>query len=595
MTKFIVLFSILISTLALGQQDRKSTVLQLNQEITDLKISRNEEQNFNLNLKKDTYYSIVTSQKGIDLVVTLKDNSGKLIEQVDTPNGMFGPEKIVFSPDNSEIFSISVKPLDEQENSKTGKYSIIIKEFPKKQIEYTLAQLIQDFDILKNSLIETKVGLWYNTYKEFDSLCVIQKNKIEDKMTSLDLYKIIAPIVAYTKEGHSAITVSDETSSFIKQNYTFFPFLVKILEGKVYIINDLKDRRTKGMMISKINGKSIETIMQNFYTIEPADGYNITSKYHWIESSFSRYYTRFFPQEESFEIELINPKTKEIFTYKNISPVSFKLFQILSKKVIDATPNYSYKEASIFSIDMRKSTAFLTVNSFNLNEYKGRREGFKTFLDTTFKTISEQKIKNLVIDVRKNEGGNQGMEDYLLSYLTDKEYEKYKYVEIPSFTYSFLEYTNFKNKSNDLINDLKSDFQQNRDGQFLNMKGHYEGQSPNANNFKGNIYILTSGLTFSGGSEFAALAKNYTNAKFIGEETGGGYYGNTSGTFIHYTLPNTQLTGRIPLCKFVVETNKNETPFGRGLLPDYNIQPTIEEYLNGFDTEMEFIKKLINK
>jgi hypothetical protein len=66
------------------------------------------------------------------------------------------------------------------------------------------------------------------------------------------------------------------------------------------------------MMISKLNGKSIETIMQTFYDIEPADGFNITSKYHWIESSFSKYYTRFFSQEKLFELELVNPKTKEV-------------------------------------------------------------------------------------------------------------------------------------------------------------------------------------------------------------------------------------------------------------------------------------------
>lgn len=76
--------------------------------------------------------------------------------------------------------------------------------------------------------------------------------------------------------------------------------------------------------------------------------------------------------------------------------------------------------------------------------------------------------------------------------------------------------------------------------------------------YSGNVYILISGLTFSGGSEFAALAKNHTNAFFIGEETGGGYYGNTSGRFLNFTLPETKTTGRLPLIKYVVETNVNK-------------------------------------
>jgi hypothetical protein len=508
---------------------------------------------------------------------------------------MFGPEKIVFSPDSSDIYSLFIKPLVDTANSQQGKYAITITEFPKTLKKFNLQQLNQDFDILKNAFIETRVGLWYNTYNQYDSLCAIQKSKIKDQMTSLDFYRIVAPVVAYTKEGHSAISVSDEASSFIKQNYTYFPFVVKILEGKAYIIHDVGSLKTKGMMISKINGKSIDKILQSFYDLEPADGFNITSKYHWVENSFSKYYARLYPQVTFFDIELINPTTKKAIQYKNILPISFKAFQPLIKQVTDETPNYGYKENSTFSIDANNSIAFLTINSFSLDSYKERRKGFKAFLEKTFNTISEQKIKNLVIDIRKNEGGEQGMEDHLLSYLISKEYIKYKYVEIPSFTYSFLQYSDYKNKPKELNDDLKEDFYQSNDGRFLNMKGHYEGDSAKANSFKGNIYILISGLTFSGGSEFAALAKNYTNAKFIGEETGGGYYGNTSGTFIRYTLPNTQLTGRIPLCKFVPQEKENTIPFGHGIIPDYYVQPSIDDFLDGHDTEMEFVKKMIEQ
>lgn len=594
MTKFILLSTILISTLTFGQQNNVTNLLELNQEKKDLKISRNEEQNFSLNLKKDTYYSIVASQQGIDLVVTLKDKNGKTTESVDTPNGMFGPEKIVFSPDNSELFSISIKPLDEKANSKSGKYSIVYNEISKTLKNISSKELIQDFDILQNAYYETKIGLWYNTKQQFDSICNIQKSKIKNNMNALEFFRILSPIVAFTKEGHSNIRVSDETSAYLKQNASYFPFCVKILDKKVYLLNDLENYKTKGLMISKINDENIDTILDKFLSIEPADGYNTTSKYHWIENAFSKYYARYFDPVQSFKIELINPKNNEKIVY-NIPSYSFKDYIKLYPKIVETIPNYNYKDASSFTIDNNTSTATITVNSFALDSYKDKRNGFKTFLKNTFKEINNQKIKHLIIDIRKNEGGEQGMEDHLLSYLISEKYVKYKYVEIPAFTCSFLEYTDYKNQDAILKKELKKDFYEAKDGKIINKKGHYEGDKPNKNNFKGDIYILISGLTFSGGSEFAALAKNFTNAKFIGEETGGGYYGNTSGNFLKFTLPNTGLTGRIPICKFVVATNKNETPFGRGLFPDYSIQPTIEEYLNGFDTEMEYTKKLISK
>jgi C-terminal processing protease CtpA/Prc len=218
-------------------------------------------------------------------------------------------------------------------------------------------------------------------------------------------------------------------------------------------------------------------------------------------------------------------------------------------------------------------------------------------LENTFQSIADKKIKHLIIDIRKNEGGAQGMEDHLLSYLIDKGYAKYKYVEIPPFPYSFYQYTSYKDKEQQKIfeDDLNEYFYKTNDGRYLDKKGKYKGNSPSVNNFKGDIYILISGLTFSGGSEFAALAKNYTNAKFIGEETGGGYYGNTSGEFLEFTLPNSKVRGRIPLFKFVIEPKETSIPFGHGIIPDYFLQQNIEEYLTGKDIEMEYAKKLIGK
>jgi Peptidase family S41 len=562
----------------------------------DLTLKQGEETTFSFLLKKDFYYSITVEQKGIDVTIRLKDHNGKTIQDVDSPNGRFGSEKIVFSPDSTANFSLTVKPLADTTNAKEGNYSVLVQSPPTKLKQLSYKALEQDFNIMKNAFIETHVGLWYNTYTQFDSLCNVQKSKIRDKMTALDFYQLVAPVVTYTKEGHSAIQPSEETNNYIRQNGGYFPFLVKIFDKKVYILNDLDNYKTKGMLISKINGNSIETIMQKFLTIEPADGYNTTSKYHWIETAFSKYYLRFFEQQpNAFNLELINPKTSEKITYSQVPALSFKQYGKFVSKETKSIPNYSYKEPATLKIDTLNSTATLTLNTFSTSNYKDGRKGFKEFLAKGFQDIADHKIQHLVIDIRKNEGGAQGMEDHLMSYLIDKEYPKYKYAEIPSFTYSFLDYTEYrdKNSRDDFEKELRGEFYRSNDGRYLDIPGKYKSDTPQVNHFKGDVYILIGGLSFSGGSEFAALAKNYTKARFIGEETGGGYYGNTSGYFIHYTLPTSKLTGRIPLIKFVVEEKQNSTPFGHGLMPDYEVQPKIEEYLNGYDTEMEFVKKLI--
>lgn len=585
-----IVFLCLITSLS---AQNKATLLKLNHSVNDLVIKKNEEQHFSFNLKKDTYYSIIATQQGIDLVVYLKDKNGKVIQEVDSPNGMFGPEKLVFSPETSETFSISVKPLDEKTNAEQGKFSIVFEEISKNLKKLSTAALLQDFNILQNAYYETRIGLWYSSRIQFDSICNLQKSKIKNNMNALDFYRILAPVVAFTKEGHCNIKPSDETTVYLKQNGNYLPICVKILDKKVFLINDIENHKTKGWQVSKINGEDIDAILNHFLSIEPADGYNITSKYRWIEKAFSRYYTRYYNATKTFSLELIDPKSNQKTVLENIAAYNYKNFANFYKKIAETIPNYAFKDAATFTVDENTSTATLTVNTFNLGNFKDKRKGFQDFLANNFKKISDQKIKHLILDIRRNEGGEQGMEDHLLSYLTNQEYKKYKYVEIPGFTYSFLEYTDYKDQKEVLIKELQKDFYQSTDGRFLNSIGHYAGEKPNPNNFKGDIYILISGLTFSGGSEFAALAKNYTNAKFIGEETGGGYYGNSSGSFLKFTLPNSKITGRIPLCKFVIKDKNLEIPFGHGVLPDYAVESKIEEYLNGEDPEIEYVKKLI--
>lgn len=592
MSKLLLLPLLLLTLPLRAQVNHQPQALKLNQPATDRVIRQNEEQAFNVALKKNQYYTLIAEQKGIDLVLVLKDNNGKILKELDSPNGRYGPEKMIFSPDTTATFLLGIKPLADTSNPAEGKYSIVVQSLPDQLPRFSAAQLKEDFDILKNGFIETRVGLWYNSFAQFDSLCAVQKKKIRNNMNALEFYRVMAPVVSYTKEGHCAIRPSDETNMYIRQNYGCFPFPVKILQGKVYILCDLEGLATKGRRITKINGFGIDTIMQVFRGVEPTDGYNTTSFDHWIGTAFSRYYASLFPPAQKFDLELEQAGTGQQTTCKNIPACSFKRFLKVYDSVTALIPNYRYKEGASFTMESSTRTGVLTVNSFSLDDYKDGRKGFQHFLARTFKLIKEQQLQHLIIDIRQNGGGEQGMEDHLLTYLTDKPYQKYKYVEIPAFTFAFTQYSDKKNNPADLSRELEEDFYQANDGRYLNKKGHYEGDSIKADNFKGDISILISGYTFSGGSEFAALAKNYTNARFIGEETGGGYYGNTSGSFIRYTLPHTQLTGRIPLCKFVLETKDNTTPFGHGVMPDYSIRPTIEDVLQGRDVEMEYAKKL---
>ena len=89
-----------------------------------------------------------------------------------------------------------------------------------------------------------------------------------------------------------------------------------------------------------------------------------------------------------------------------------------------------------------------------------------------------------------------------------------------------------------------------------------------------------------------ALAEFDPNTVFVGEETGGGYDGNTSGVSRTYLLPKTQVRVSIP-CWMYTTANLGHDFFGRGAPVDHEVEPSIQDLLQGRDTELEFTRALI--
>jgi hypothetical protein len=83
-------------------------------------------------------------------------------------------------------------------------------------------------------------------------------------------------------------------------------------------------------------------------------------------------------------------------------------------------------------------------------------------------------------------------------------------------------------------------------------------------------------------------------ATFIGQETGGGYYGNTSGYSQDLTSPNSKITIEIPALQFVMNVEP-KLPFGSGVKPHYEVIPTINQYMNNENPCLEYALKLINE
>ena len=88
------------------------------------------------------------------------------------------------------------------------------------------------------------------------------------------------------------------------------------------------------------------------------------------------------------------------------------------------------------------------------------------------------------------------------------------------------------------------------------------------------------------------MMHNNRRATFIGEETGGAYYGNNSGVFAIVSLPNTKLTMGIPLMAYY--SNVSGYPYkDRGILPDHTVTNSVSDVLQKRDATLEYTLKFI--
>jgi hypothetical protein len=124
-------------------------------------------------------------------------------------------------------------------------------------------------------------------------------------------------------------------------------------------------------------------------------------------------------------------------------------------------------------------------------------------------------------------------------------------------------------------------------------KGHagVAAQQPGKFPFMGKVFVLIDGGTFSTAADFCAVTHHLKRAAFIGEETGGGYYGNNSGLEAMVTLPNSKFQVRVPMSEYWNAVPGYEGK-RRGTRPDYAVGTTTDAILAGVDEQLNCALKL---
>lgn len=461
-------------------------------------------------------------------------------------------------------------------------------------------KLYHDLDLLYQGLDKFHSGMyWYTSKDSVDLSFENAKKKINKDLNILEFHKIIAPLVGLSREDHTDVflpkIIKDEINS--NKSIHFLPMTVVFLDQKLYCLKNASNnsKEIERLEIEIINGETPKKIVSKIGNLFASDGYIKAVKYSDLRGfNFSKYYYYYYGIIENFQIKFKG--IPEMITIQSlpITEINTNLQNQKSTSLLTAN-----EEPLEFKI-INTKTAYLGINTFSNSDIKttSKYKTLKTFLEYCFSEIAKKGISNIVIDISKNGGGTEGNEGLLYSYFGDN-YQKYIKVRaktqkaildnevdkpITLKTFGFLEKTFLNKKMTDGSYERKPNIGY----------GLMASKKETKNKFKGNVYVLISPITYSGGSEFSNMMYSKELAIFIGEETGGGYLGNTSGYEEKLVLPNSKIGIDIPALQFIMNVEP-KLPFGSGVIPHYKIIPTIEQYVKKENISLKFALKLIDK
>lgn len=353
------------------------------------------------------------------------------------------------------------------------------------------------------------------------------------------------------------------------------PFKVDILYGRLYVRQYFKDTTLNGEEIVAIDGVPAKTIIDSLKIFYPNDGrreiigFGLPALFNSLYAAFCHEADTFYVSTGKGEFRLPSVRKGEALfgllvaydwrSYTNADPV-------YSKQITD---EYGYFRFTDFAKE---------ENGHNI----------EVEFDGLISELNSRSVKNLVIDLRYNSGGDPYIAGRMATHFTTEPFcvfERLVYTTTKKVTYTSYMVQNFPYRFRLLGTREVGGYREK-----IKYERGLRAYSPSASHFNGTVYVITGSMTGSASTMLCKYIADLPNVRFVGTETEGATNYFCAHRHCQLTLPNNGIYVTFGMQLVELKKGSSDMEKPSGIIPVNSPLYSIDDVQHARDKEMEWIR-----
>lgn len=452
-----------------------------------------------------------------------------------------------------------------------------------------------DVGILRHAYETLHPGLYrYNTKEQMAAAFGALEAEFARDRTLAEAYLAFSVFAAKVKCGHTYASFFNQSDAVANALFEAprVPFCFRWLGPRMIVTHSFADdpALVAGSEVLAIDDVPVASILEQLLSIARADGNNLGKRVAYCEvagtdryEAFDVFWPLLFPSAASdVRLRVRGPggaKEQALNVRRMSAPErAQRVAKQIGGSAVENGPLWQFRM-------LDEDVGLLVMPTWVLYNTKW---DWRTYLDETFTSLVESGARDLIVDVRGNEGGND-VGDVLLSHLIaasvprQKVLRKVRYRKVPADLLPYLStwdpsFQDWGNAAGEEIDGFRR-LRRDADDDFG------AAVDPALPRFTGRLWVLVGATNSSATFEFADMVRQNSLGQLVGQTTGGNQRGINGGAFFFLTLPNSGIELDVPLIGLFPAEERPDA----GLVPDIAVEPTIEAIAAGRDLELETV------